>query len=72
MTDGTILVLVFEDVSGNQLVHSYPYAKPSVNSAQVKTLMDAIIANNDIFTHCPTKKVRAYKVSSYADEIDLS
>ena len=72
MADGTTLVLVFENTEGNTEVFVYPFANPSVTSAQVKTLMDAIIANQEIMAGYPDRKVRAYTVTTSENEIDVS
>ena len=48
MAEGTKLVLVFETVNDTKTVFTFPYAKPSVETSAVKTLINTIIANNDI------------------------
>ena len=72
MAEGTKLVLVFETVNDTKTVFTFPYAKPSVETSAVKTLINTIIANNDIFEDAPFKCISAKTVITSENTIDLS
>lgn len=73
MAEGTKLLLVFKAQSSNSNVtFSFNYAKPSVTTAQVKNLMNTMIANKEIFTYPPVEKVSAKTVTVSETVYDLS
>ena len=72
MAAGVQLVLQFEDNNGNNIVYSFPYAEPGARTKDVVALMDAFIANGDIFTHVPVKKVSAKTVTTSENEYEVS
>lgn len=49
----TTLRLVFSSDDGKKITQSYPYADASATGEQVKSLMQTIIANKDIFMEQP-------------------
>lgn len=50
---GVKLVLTFETSNGKNVIFTYNHAKPSATAAQVKALMNGIIANGSIFSTVP-------------------
>jgi hypothetical protein len=53
------LRLVFKSGSNNPLTITYPYVDPEVTAEDVSTLMEAIIANGEIFSEPPVTAVGA-------------
>ena len=71
MAAGTKLVLGFETSTGNSLVMTYNYAKPSAGLANIKALMNGIITNKDIFARQPATAVSAKEVTTSENIYDL-
>ena len=72
MAEGTKLVLVFETVNDTKTVFTFPYVKSSVETSAVKTLINTIIANNDIFWDAPFRCISAKTVITNENTINLS
>lgn len=72
MAEGTKLVLGFENGSGHAVSISYSYAKPSATLANVKSLMNGIIANGSIFENVPVTAKSAKTVTTTENVYDLS
>ena len=72
MASGTKLVLGFETSSGKSITLSYNYAKPSATTANVKALMNGIIANGEIFANVPATMKSAKEVTTSESVYDLS
>ena len=72
MADGTKLVLAFLDSEEREMVFTFPYAKPSATTANVKNLMQVIIANGDIFEDRPVSMLSAKTITTSETAYDLS
>ena len=72
MAAGTRLELEFETSSGGKMILTYNYAKPSAGLANVKALMNCIIANNVIFANSPVTAVSAREITTSENVYDLS
>ncbi len=72
MAEGTKLVLGFQNASGTNMTLSYSHAKASATAAQVKSLMNGIIANGSIFANVPATAKSAKIVTTTEAEYDLS
>ncbi len=72
MAESTKLVLGFQNASGTSMTLSYNHAKASATTAQVKALMNGIIANGSIFANVPATAKSAKIVETTESEYDLS
>ena len=72
MAEGTKLVLSFETSAGKSMTLIYNYAKPAASTANVKALMNGIIANGSIFVNVPATAKSAKEVTTTEDIYDLS
>ncbi len=72
MAAGVKLVLGFETASGKSMTLSYNYAKQTATLANVKALMNGIIANGSIFANVPATSKSAKTVTTTENEYDLS
>ena len=72
MAEGTKLELGFLDSNGRNVIFSYNHAKASATAAQVKALMNGIIANGSIFANVPATAKSAKIVTTTEAEYDLS
>ena len=68
----TKLVLTFAKANGDSLSQTYSNAKSNVSSANVKALMEGIIANGAIFTSVPAVMKSAKIVTTTETAVDLS
>ena len=68
----TTLRLVFLASNDKKLTFTYPNADSSASASQVKTLMQVIIANGDIFAEEPLSIVGAEFVARDVTEINVS
>ena len=68
----TTLRLVFTGSSSKKLTFNYPDADSSVPAVQVKTLMQRIIANADIFAEQPLAMDSATFVTTASAPVDIS
>ena len=64
MAEGTRLVLGFKDSSDNDFTFMFNYAKPSASLTNVRSLMNTIIENGDIFKRVPVTAVSAKTVTT--------
>ena len=69
---GTNLKLVFKGSSDKKLTFNYPDADSSATAAQVKTLMQNMVANKDIFAEQPLVMDSAAFVTTTSVPVDLS
>ena len=72
MAAGTKLELEFLDTNGKSLFFVFPFADPGASSTEVKALINAIIANGDIFAHIPVTAKSAKNVTTSEHEYNLS
>ncbi len=72
MAAGTKLVITFLDTTGTERIFSFRYAKMNATDAQVKTLVQTIIANGSIFTHVPVKAKSAILATTTETTMDIS
>lgn len=72
MASGVQLVLGFETRTGSNMVLTFDHANPSATTAQVKALMNGIIANGSIFANVPTKIKSAKQITMSESNYDLS
>lgn len=72
MASGMKLVLGFETAEGKSMTLTYNHAKASATAAQVKALMNGIIANGSIFSTVPATAKSAKQVTTSENEYDLS
>ena len=71
-TTTTKLKLAFRKSNGDTMNMSYNYVKPAVTATQVKSLVNTILTNGDIFKNVPAASKSAALVSTTTTEIDLS
>ena len=71
MASGTRLVLGFKTSSGRSMILTYNYARPSSSLANIKALMNGIIANGSIFNTVPVEAVSAKEVTTTENVYDL-
>ena len=62
----------FEDSAGKQITSTYNYVKDSVTDAQVKALMQGMVANNDIYANPPIAIVKAEIVTTVTRAVNLA
>lgn len=72
MATSTKLSLNFTKNDGGSMNLSYNYAKKEFNAANVKALMEGIVANGDIFERIPAAAKSAKIVTIEETAIDLS
>lgn len=72
MAEGTKLQLVFETNEGKTTTMTFAYAKPSATASDVRTLMQTIITNGDIFENVPTVMKSAKTITTSENVYDLS
>jgi len=68
----TTLRLVFGASNDKKVTFSYPNAKNTATATQVKTLMQAIVANGEIFAEEPLSIVGAELIARDITEVDVS
>lgn len=66
------LVLGFRDEDGKEKKMNYNYANPNVETSDVVSAMDAIIANGAIFSNVPVAKKNAKIITTQETSIDIS
>lgn len=62
----------FKDAGGKQITATFPYVKDSAADAQVKALMEGMVANSDIYANPPVSLVKAEIVSTVTREVSLA
>lgn len=72
MAEGTKLVLGFETSTGKSMTLTYNHAKQSPGLANIKSLMNGIIANGSIFAEVPATAKSAKEVTTTEVIYDLS
>lgn len=72
MAEGTRLTLTFDTSEGKTASVTFNYAKPSATTAQVKTLMQAMITNTDVFASTFTAAKSAKLTTTTESTYDLS
>ena len=68
----TTLRLVFEGSNSKKITFSYPNADSDASGTQVKTLMQMMVANGDIFAEAPLTLVGAEFVEREVTPINIS
>ena len=68
----TTLRLVFAGSGGKNINFAFPYADKSTSASQVKTLMQLMIANGDIYSEAPQTPKGAEFVDRDVTEINIS
>ena len=66
------LSMKFADSNGDTVNMNYNHAKSDVSNANVRTLMDGIVANGAIFVKVPTIVKSANVITTESREVDLS
>ena len=66
------LKLVFDGNDGKKVSFNFPYAKIDASAVQVKSLMQIIVANGDIYAEVPQALSRAEFVINDVQPIDIS
>lgn len=73
MAEGTKLVLTFATASSDKATtFTFRYAKPSATAQQVKALMNAMIANKEIYEYPPVTAKSAKTITTSETVYDLS
>ena len=72
MAAGTKIVFGFYNTTGNSMNLSYNYGDDEATTAHVKTAMNTIIANKEIFRNQPAAIKDAKAVITTEAEFDLS
>ena len=67
----TNLKLVFDGSGGKKVSFNFPYADAEALAAQVKTLMQVIVANGDIYSEIPQSLYKAEFFVSEVTPIDI-
>ena len=67
----TNLKLVFDGNSGKKISFSFPFADAEAYAAQVKTLMQVIVTNGDIYSEVPQSLSKAEFYVSEVTPIDI-
>jgi hypothetical protein len=67
----TSLKLVFDGSGGKKISFTFPYASLSASGAQVKVLMESMVANGDIYAEVPTGRAKADFVVNEVTSIDI-
>ena len=68
----TQVVLNFSKANGKTMQLSYKYARQDVSNANIKALMQGIVANGAIFENVPAAINSAKIVTTETTDIDLS
>jgi hypothetical protein len=68
----TNLKLVFVGSAGKKLTFSYPFAKTSAPAAQIKTLMQIMVSNGDIFSEAPLTLDTASFVTNTVTPVNIA
>ena len=68
----TSLKLTFRASGDKEVSLTFPYANASASSAQVKSLMQGIVANGDIYAEPPLALVDAEFINRITTPVDLS
>ena len=68
----TNLKLAFDGSGGKKVSFNFPFADSSASALQVKTLMQLIIANGDIYPEIPLSPSKAEFVVNTVMPIDIS
>ena len=68
----TKLVLEFADAEGKTINMEFNYADSSADTMDVKTLMNTIIANGDIFVNVPVTAKSAKRVTITESQYNIS
>ena len=71
MASGTRLELGFNNRYGRRITFIFNYARPSSSLANIKALMNGIIANGSIFNTVPVEAVSAKEVTTTENVYDL-
>ena len=72
MAAGVKLVCTFVTSNGGTEVFTFNYAEPGARTSDVKALMNAIIANGEIFAKVPVAAKDARTVTTSENEYNLS
>ena len=68
----TNLRLAFDGSDDRQVSFNFPFADSTASAAQVKTLMEAIVDNGDIYANAPQLPLRAEFFVRDVIPIDIS
>ena len=68
----TNLRLVFDGNEGKRVSFNFPFANSDAPAAQVRTLMQVIVANGDIYSEVPQALSKAEFFISEVRPIDIS
>ncbi len=72
-TSTSRLVCKFKNLEGKAVNKNFNYAKADVTDANVKTLMNAIIANgSDVFNDVPTQKTGAQVITTTTKDLEVT
>lgn len=72
MAAGTKIVFIFGNADGNTLNFSYNYGDEEAEVSDIKTAMNTMITNGDIFRNVPVSIKGAKAVVTSETEFDLS
>ena len=72
MTTTTKLSLNFAKSNGNSMNLSYNYARQDASNANIKLLMEGIVANGAIFQNQPAAIRSAKIITTETTDVDLS
>ena len=71
MASGTKLVCTFKTSNDKTISMTFNYAKSNATTANVKTLMNTIIANGAIFANVPVYSISAKTQTTSENEFNL-
>jgi len=72
LSTSTKLVLNFAKANGNDMSLTYNYARQDASNANIKLLMEGIVANGAIFQNIPIAIRSAKIVTTETTDVDLS
>ena len=72
MATTTKIVLDFAKANGSTCTQTYEHARQDVSNANIKSLMQGIVANGAIFTNVPVAIKAAKIVTTDTTDVDLS
>ena len=72
MDTNTILQLIFSGTADKKLTIRFPNANAAATAAQVKALMQAIVANAEVYAELPVEMLEANMISTIKTPVSLA
>lgn len=71
-SSSTVLKMTFAKANGNNVSFTMKYARQDSSNANIKSLMEGMVANGEIFENTPVALKSAQIVTTETTEVDLS